>query len=263
MKHILPFLLSLLCFFFSTSTIKAQIVINEFLPNSSQEWVEFYNTGSNTEDLSNYFFDDDTDFNSDGGNSAKVPLSGILTSLETCYLDLSTYLNNNGDSPTLFKIDQSQQDSYNYDNSTTPDKSYSRIPDGGSWQTDQTPTKSTVRCSDSAPTPNPTQAPTATPTNTPTSVATPVTTKTPTPTPVKTSTPKPTTSSTPEPTESSESEVLGLAFEESPVPTSESEEDHTKNKSPLLPVIFIGSGVLMVGFAVYNLIRAKRLPVQT
>ncbi len=116
--------------------IFAALVINEFLPapsSGNSEWVEFFNPDTSSEDLSNYYFDDDTNFDSDSGSSGKITLSGLLASSATCFLDLSTYLNNNGDIPTIFKLDGALIDSYQYASSSA-DKSYSRAPDGGSWQ---------------------------------------------------------------------------------------------------------------------------------
>jgi len=105
----------------------------------------------------------------------------------------------------------------------------------------------------------PTPTATATATATATSTATTTPTKTPTPTPTKSPTPKPTKTPTPEP------EVLGeeaTPLPETPTP-SPITESSSKKKIPVLPVIFIGGGVLMIGFAVYNLIRAKKAPVSS
>ena len=171
-----------------TSPVWAAVAINEFLPapsSGNKEWVEFYNPDSSTIDLSDYFFDDDSDFQSDSGSSGKIAIAGLLAPTSTCYWDLSTYLNNNGDTPTLFNTAGTTIDSYTYTKTTT-DKSYVRVPDGGEWQADQAPTKSSANCLDLAPTPTPT--PTATPTPTPTSAPT----STPAPTTIPTITPKPT-----------------------------------------------------------------------
>jgi len=145
--------------------VSAQVVINEFMPNpegsdgGSNEWVEFYNTGSQEVDLTQHYFDDDNDFDEDIGKGI-VQLSGVLQAHSLCYLGLSSYLNNDGDVPTLFKDDKSIVDSYSY-SSSTEGKSYSRIPDGGGWQSDQNPSKTGIQCQDLAP------LPTFTPTDTP------------------------------------------------------------------------------------------------
>lgn len=167
----------------------ADILINEFIPNpgtNETEWVEFYNTTSSVVDLSDYFFDDDANFESDSGSSAKIALSGLLSSTQTCFLDLSSYLNNNGDAPSLFKLgNNTAVDTYSY-SSSSAGLTYSRIPDGGNWNINQSPSKSSTKCTDLAPTttltPIPTAQNTLTPTNTPTPIKTLTPTKTPTPT---------------------------------------------------------------------------------
>lgn len=146
-------------------SVRAEVKINEIhpAPNGETEWVEFYNDSSSSANLSNYFFDDDTSFDSDSGSSSKIALSGILLPQMDCFLELSNYLNNSGDVPSLFYIDGTLVDSYSYTKATVG-KSYSRIPDGGEWQIDQPPTKSSNRCADLAPTPTPTPTLTPTPT---------------------------------------------------------------------------------------------------
>lgn len=186
-KTVTVFLVSFILFFLiSLKSAFADVVINEFVPNPGTglaEWVEFYNTDSSTADLSDYFFDDDTSFDSDSGSSQKVALSGLLPSLQSCFWELSSYLNNNGDSPSLFKLDSATTDTYNYASSSAG-LSYSRIPDGGAWQISQSPSKSSSKCIDLAPSPTPTPTSTPASTNTPTPTPTPIPTKTPTPIPV-------------------------------------------------------------------------------
>lgn len=239
---ILPFLLILLF----PSSLSAQVVINEFLPNAEPEWVEFYNTGRNIEDLSLYFFDDDNDFNSDEGSSTKIQLSGLLSPSQHCYKDLSTYLNNDKDTPTLFKNDGGIADTYSYA-TTTHNKSYSRVPDGGDWQFDQEPTKSSISCSSLAPAPTPT--PTKTPTNTPTPTQTPTPTSKPTPTPTKKITPTPTEKVT----KSGENLVLGGKDEilGSPTPSEENEKEESQNGTgkPILAGLFIIGGIGFIALA--------------
>ena len=236
----------------------ADILINEFVPNpvaGDSEWVEFYNTTNSTVDLSDYFFDDDTNIDSDSGSSVKVALSGILPASQTCFWELSSYLNNNGDSPTLFKIGSSTfLDTYTY-SSSSAGLSYVRIPDGGSWNFNQTPSKSSNKCIDSVPTATLTPIPTAS--NTPTKSLTPTPTikltssPTPLPSPTKTPTPKP-TSSTPSPTQTS---VLGISQSSSQSVLGDSDEktrEQTKaivpgeSKSKAIGIIFIFLGVIFL-----------------
>lgn len=155
-------LINILLFTVFLKNISAQVVINEFLPKSNQEWVEFYNSDESSVDLSEYYFDDDTSFDSDSGSSAKIHLQGIIASHALCYKNLSSFLNDGGDTPTLFQANGDLIDSYNYTVSIQ-DKSYSRIPDGGEWQVDQIPNKASLSCS---------ELPLSTPVPTPTSIST-------------------------------------------------------------------------------------------
>jgi len=269
-----------LFFSFPQPAFATDIIINEFLPRplSVNEWVEFYNSATTTIDLSDYYFDDDTNFDSDSGSSAKVALSGLLATQQTCYWDLSSFLNNNGDSPTLFKIGTSTPvDTYTYTTSQE-DLSFARVPDGGTWQTSQTPSKSQTKCSDLAPTPTltPTPAPTSTPTNTPTPTsgptATPTKTPTPTPTKVPTSTPSPspTPSLSPAPTSGSKqttpspSKVLGETTKKSnaitKVQNKPTQPVKTLGKSgDSLPYIFLSLGIIIIacGILVFRYSRSK------
>lgn len=155
-----------LLFFIFTAEASAQMIINEFIPNpvgddgGGHEWVEFINSGSQDVDLSEYYFDDDNNFDDDSGLSGKIQLSGILTPDSLCFLSLSSYLNNNGDNPTLFKVDKSIIDNYAY-SSSSEGKSFSRVPDGGAWQSNQEPSKVATSCQSLV------ASPTVTPTNTP------------------------------------------------------------------------------------------------
>jgi hypothetical protein len=250
----------LLAFFLAVSPVfAADVVINEFLPAPSpgnSEWVEFYNTSSSGVDLSDYYFDDDLTFGDPEIGSNKIALSGILPAAGACFVELSSYLNNNGDTPTLFFRDGSVTDSYSY-SSVTTDKSYARIPDGASWQANVDPTKASMSCVSLAPTP--TQIPTPTPTSQPTSTPTPVATATPTPAPIKTptptlfKTPTPTSAKTPTPTvatasvsaQSSESAVLGIFNEPDASPASV-----PKTSRPMQPIIisllFVGIGLALL-----------------
>lgn len=226
----------------------ADILINEFIPNpgtGNSEWVEFYNTTGSTIDLSDYFFDDDTNFDSDSGSSAKVALSGLLPSVQTCFQDLSSYLNNNGDSPALFKVGNTTPlDTYTY-SSSSAGLSYLRIPDGGDWNINQIPSKSSNRCTDLAPTPTSTPIPTSSSSNTPT--------PTKTPTPSKTPTPKPTlsVSKAVSPTKPTPDSVLGEATK-SALPTKAEEKGDVKTESlsskpdNLIGKIFIFLGVVFL-----------------
>lgn len=238
-------------------------MINEFLPNGSQEWVEFYNTSNTTVDLSDYYFDDDTNFDSDSESSKIVELLGFLPSIQTCFWELSSYLNNDGDSPTLFKTNISM-DTYSY-SSSSAGFSYARVPDGGDWVGLQQPTQASTKCLDLAPSPTPTLSPTPSPT--PTSPPAPTPTKTPTPTPTpKSPTPTPIQSSpTPKPTVTIfPTSVLGESTESAEIRLSETanlaigknlNDNDEKKVNPdssenSFPVIFIVLGIVFIAACV-------------
>jgi hypothetical protein len=161
MQKFFIFLIILFLFLFFPSKIFAEVLINEFYPNpqtQEKEWVEFYNASSSSADLSNYVFDDDNDFYSDAESGAKIFLKGILAANSLCYWELDSYLNNNGDTPTLFKTDSKLVDTYSY-KITQKGKSFSRVPDGGAWQENVEPSKTPINCLDLIPTPTLTSTP--------------------------------------------------------------------------------------------------------
>jgi len=263
MKALLAILLSLLFCFFSVSAIKAQVVLNEFSSNSDPEWVELYNTSSNPIDLTGWKVQDSV-------QAPKLITGSIEAYGYFVFENPVGWLNNTGgDSITLKDLGDVIINSIQYGSGGVvsipdSDKSAGRVPNNSeSWQNNLVWTKGMVN-PDPTPVPTltttPTQAPTSNPTAT--TVPTPASTKTSTPIPTKTATPKPSASPSLKPTDTPEPEVMGVTTEPSPSPTQALEEKDDQKKLPFLPIIFIGSGVLMVGFAVYNLIRAKSLPVQ-
>lgn len=142
----------------------AQVVINEFVPNFSTEWVEFYNSSSSAEYLKSYYIDDDTDFNSDTGSSAKKQLTGLITASATFpYFELSSVFNNSGDYVVLFDEGGNLVDKYQYTSDPGNGVSIGRYPDGsGSFYILTSATKGLTNSS-----PTPTSTPTPTPTPSP------------------------------------------------------------------------------------------------
>jgi len=106
------------------------IVINEFVPapSSGSEWVELYNAGSSSVDVSNWVIDDDTP----GGtrvviaNGTIVPAGGYLVVAIP-----SAILNNSGDAVTLSDASGTTVDQIHYTSSTS-NQAILRIPDGSS-----------------------------------------------------------------------------------------------------------------------------------
>lgn len=191
MKKHLPLLtIFICCFVLMPKSVFAATAptINEFIahPSNSVEWVEFYNPDHI--DLSTYYIDDDTDFTSDVGSSAKKSLQNINTTNPTYpYIELSSMLNNDGDHVVLFDSSGNVVDQYSYTSDPGVDISIGRFPDGiGTFQLLLSATKGNANSSGlPTATPTPTDAPTPTPTPK-------VPTATPTPRPTVTPTPKPT-----------------------------------------------------------------------
>lgn len=254
----IAFIFVFLLFFFS-SNIFAQVVINEFSAKPNPEWVEFYNTTGETLNLGDYYFDDDTDFNSDTGSSAKIKLSGLLPSTSTCYWEMNSYLNDGGDNPTLFAANGDLIDTYSYASSSAS-LTYSRVPDGGNWQM-VSPSKSSTICLNLAtPTPVATPTPTFTPTPIPTATPTVSPTRTPTPTPTplktKTPTPNPTVKPTSRPTVSP---LILAAATLNPLPSLTPLPQQTAASSVvnLIPIIFFLIGLSLIAFAFWPIVRAR------
>jgi hypothetical protein len=264
MRFLIIFFLFFTFLFFAANEASAQ-VINELVADSSPEWVEFYNNSSSQIDLSGYFFDDDDNFGSDDGNSGKITLQGLLNPGALCYWELNRYLNNDDDTPTLFNGSGTAVDSYPYTNPTS-DKSFARVPDGGEWQADQDPTKTSASCASLAPTPTSTPTPTPNPTATPTSTPTP----TPTPKPTSTPTPKPTARPTSLPTPLSKPEedgtqdtgktadILGLREKlDNTESTHASVLGAKKEKTPLLGIILGLAGAAFMGLSIFIFIKRR------
>lgn len=246
-----------LLFFALPQSANAQIVINEFSPKNP-EWVEFFNQSANEINLESYYFDDDTDFNSDSGTSTKIKLQGILPVNSLCYLDLSTYLNDTGDNPTLFALNGDVLDTYQYASSSAS-LSYSRIPDGGTWQINTAFSKTTISCQDLyVPTPTPTSTPTIEPTQSPTKTPSPTQPPTSKPTPTKSPSPKPTVLPTEEAAEtklpSNELKLSDVSLvDPSSTPKTQVLGTKTENKKQILALTFIFMGILFLGYGGYLL----------
>lgn len=256
-RTISTLIISLGLLLISTSTVAAQVVINEI--NASGEWVELFKTGSGAVPLEGctiFFHNND---------SQKKVLTATDNFLESeLYKVIATggnYLNNTSSDTVLLDCPDFDDGPVVYPDNIDTD-SYARVPNGtGSFIV-------TENISQGLENPNPTPTPSPSPTPAPTQAATsaPTASLVPTATPAKTTTPVPTKSPTPKSTKTPtpEAEVLGEAnTSEEPTPESTLGKFSSGKKFPFLPVIFIGSGVLMIGFAVYNLARARKNPVQS
>lgn len=231
--------------------ICGQVLINEFVPDSIQEWIELYNSSPSADYIKQYYIDDDIDFVSDSGSSAKK----ILTNLNTVNplfptVDTSSFLNNSGDWVVLFDSAGTLIDKFEYTSNPGKDISIGKFPDSsGQFLVLAYSTKADANAA--PPTPVPTPTPTLNPTSvpTPTKTPTPTTTKSPTPRPILTT--KPT--STPEvlgdsTQEASPDSVLGETS--SPEP-SDQVKTGSKKSAVILGAIFTGLGVFAMGIAGY------------
>lgn len=117
----------------SSSSISAQIFINEILPNPSEgnnEWVELYNNSSEAVDVSAWILVDAAGHQWGLTEVGSVAASGYA--IFTYFGD--GWLNNGGDSLFL-KNGDALIDSYTYTISISEDVSFGRYPDGASdWQ---------------------------------------------------------------------------------------------------------------------------------
>jgi len=239
------------------SAASAQVVINEFSPLSSPDWVEVYNNSTESANLSTYKLQDAA------GNI--LTLSGTILPSGFAAFDWSNRLNNDGDTFSLYKnSDVVMTVTYGgQGNVCIPSSlgSIAWIPDGGNtYDRLLTSTKNlTNGISFTDPCPTPTREPinTPTPTPTPTPTATPaptaIPTKTPTASPTKSPTPKPAITSSPAST--SEELVLGIQNATSTPEVSLQEETETGRKFPVFPVILIISGLLCIGGAIFAFVK--------
>lgn len=256
----------ILSFLIFPKNIFAQILINEFSPKVNPEWVEFINIGTTTINLDGYYFDDDSDFNSDSGNSIKIKLKGLFSAGSLCFLDINSFLNDSGDSPTLFAPNGDILDTYTYASSSAG-LSYSRIPDGGDWQVDSVFSKTINSClSLLTPTPVPTDTPTEEPTQELTNTLIVTSTPTLSATPTKTSSPKPTKTPTPKPTDNLDSTIVpmlvGLTGDGS-TPEGLVKGTSTSKKSSIFPIFLVVSGLSFMGFGGINLYKKMKTEYNT
>lgn len=111
-----------------------EVLINEFVAingvTQTTEWVELYNTTSNTLDISQMWIDD---IAGGGGAPKQIPASTTIAAGGYYVMTFSSFLNNGGDDVRLLGTNGTTvHDSYTY-TSATSDKSRCRKPDGGNW----------------------------------------------------------------------------------------------------------------------------------
>ncbi len=265
-------LLFLIFFFIFPKQVSAEMVINEFSSGTTTDWVEIYNTGTVSAQLSGFRIGDST-------SSNKKDLSGELGAREFQVVTFSNWLNNDGDVVKLIRVVGEKEELLEempYGSAgglctPTGSGSIGRFPDGGSsivrFLDNTQGVSNNGAQEDLCPTPTPT--PTSTPIPSPSPTSKPLTpTSTKTPTPTSTVTPKTTTPTLTLKAVSISAtlsgEILGNQSSESggfyPLETTQSadlEEELEDSSLDFLPKVFLVVGLvllLVAGFWVwYNL----------
>ena len=241
----------------------ASVYINEFGSSDNPDWVEIYNSGSSSVDLSLYKLEDLA--------ANTLTLSGTITAGGFATFDWSNRLNNSGDTIKLNLLaDNSTVDSVVYGSggsisAPSAGQSGGRQTDGGSGLVVFTAASKGVTNNSSVPTPSPTSSPTPTPSPGPTNTNTPTPTKVPnTPTPTLTSTSSPTKkpTSTPSSTEdltvvndsnpTTPEIILGTQTVGENQPEGEQTEEN-KNSLSLGKSFTLGKALIAGGFALVGL----------
>jgi len=108
-KQILTSAIMGVIFLANTSNVYAQLVINEIMANDANEWIELFSTDI-TLSSADYWIDDDDSLvvngsvqtGGDDPGSNPIQLSVDFQGTNFFIIELSSYLNNSGDHPTLF-----------------------------------------------------------------------------------------------------------------------------------------------------------------
>lgn len=254
MHKIVVCLFALIFFLFFHPSVFAEdkVTLNEVLvkPETNQkEWVELYNSGTDSIDLSFYWIDDDESLLVDGSaqtgsadpGSDPKQLSGQILPGQFLIFEFSSYFNDDGDSVAFFSDQGTKIDSYIYADNPGVNVTFGRKPDGtGNWETFCNPTPNQAN---DCPSPTPAPSPSPNPTSSPSPV------KSPTPTPK----PSPSTLKLPSPTPKNSPEVLAEKDQEngtaSPASSpTESAEGQNPSKVKIASML-IGSGLILIGFS--------------
>lgn len=115
------------------------VVINEYVANSTTEWVELYNTTAGALNLSGHYIDD---IAGGGGSPIQIPSGTVIAAGGFYVQEFSNLLNNSGDDVRFLDPTQAVLDSTSYTSATAGYSRY-RYPDGGAWSSVEsaTPTK--------------------------------------------------------------------------------------------------------------------------
>ena len=131
----------------------ANVLINEMLPNPATDWngngevsgmddefIELYNSGNDSLDVSGYVLKD-TVFRSTPGEYT-IPNGTVIAPGEFLVIFVTqsgVFQGNDGDAIKLYDPFGNLVDELEY-NATTEDVSFNRIPDGGEWNNSTSPT---------------------------------------------------------------------------------------------------------------------------
>jgi len=248
-------------FFFATvifakPVFAADVVLNEFqVKPSTTQWVELFNTGSSSKDISGWIIDDD------GSPSQKyiIPPNTDLPSGK-CIVFSSGNFNFNPSSPDSIQLllpDNTLVDQYAYPESSASSVWFGRLPDGtGTWEIVTISSSGHLNSTGDPCLPPATPTPTPVPTDPPPKPTnTPTPTLTPTRTPIPTKTPTPTLKPTPQPKAdqplagTTVSAVLGAT--DSPIAASISADIKTK---PSVKPFIISLLLVGIGCAILSLV---------
>lgn len=165
-------ILTLIYLLFGAAPVFAQsLVINEIMAHragSNNEWVEIYNPTTSTIDLTGWIIQEKE---ATSGDFTSYPLASTTISPNSFYVyEFSGFkLNDSGDTVNLLNPEGNLENTYSFD-SASEGQTFARVPDGGSWIKEATPTKGGSNGDQS-----PTQTLTPTQTSTPTATPTPTT----------------------------------------------------------------------------------------
>ncbi len=146
-------LIYLVSIFLAVNLAGADVLINEMLPNPAKDWngngdisgmddefIELYNSGNESVDISGYVLKDKV-FRSTPGEYV-LPEGTSIGPKEFLLIFVSksgVFQGNDGDAIGLYDPSGNPVDEKEYD-ATTEDVSFARIPDGGEWGNSTSPT---------------------------------------------------------------------------------------------------------------------------
>lgn len=160
MNWIISTVIIILFFSLPPSLARAQVILNEISPCTNPEWIELYNLGPESVDLTNWYFKDAAD-------NKKLVIAPEPLGVGGYYVasGYTNWLNNTGgESLYLYNAADVLVDSVSF-GETSSSTVVARIPDlTGGWLLSQLPTP---QASNTQPTPTPTPTPTASPSASP------------------------------------------------------------------------------------------------